>query len=73
MTYIPNTVLESARAWVQRPEGSLWFTHVPQGRTVIVSPCGKTFHFEMHPQLVLETSDIPRYLAEGLLRSRSES
>jgi hypothetical protein len=46
----------------------LFFTHVPAGRKVIRT--GETFHFEMHPQLQLKTSDIPKYLLEGRIRVR---
>jgi hypothetical protein len=68
MPYIPNAVLESARTWVERPQGSLWFSHVPVGRKVVVS--GETFYFEQHPDLVLPTSNIPEYIKNGLIRAR---
>jgi hypothetical protein len=68
MSYIPNAALESAQAWVERPEGDMWFTHVPVGKKVIISPCGEKFHFDQHPQLKLNTSNIPLYVSEGRIR-----
>lgn len=68
MPHDPDAVFEAAVVWVQRPEGDLFFTHVPAGRKVIRT--GETFHFEMHPQLQLKTSDIPKYLLEGRIRVR---
>ncbi len=72
MSHIPNAVLESATAWVQIPDGDMFFTHVPVGRKVVIITGGDEFYFEMHPQLKLRTSDIPQYLSEGRLRVRDD-
>jgi hypothetical protein len=63
------TIYESARVWLERPPGELFFCHVPVGRAVVI--IGEQFYFENHPQLMLPVAQIPELLAAGKLRARN--